>query len=206
MHVCIKRMQEQDGKPPFTSLNRGSFFREKTMAEATIQKTRLISEQADITELDVDAFVFDIKSNLKLGSGFGGAIAVRGGPSVQEELDKIGKAEVGEAVITSAGNLKASFIIHAVGPKYQEEDEDRKMKDAVLNALKRADENQVKRIAFPPMGTGMYFFPLDKCARILTATVKEYLENTDTGIEEVHFCTIDKREYAPFARELENIL
>ena len=176
------------------------------MAEATIQNTRIMLEQADITEMDVDAFVFDIKSSLKLGSGFGGAIAVRGGPSIQDELDKIGEAEVGDAVVTTAGNLKASFIIHAVGPKYQEEDEDRKMRDTVLNALKRADENQVKRIAFPPMGTGMYFFPLDKCARILTATVKEYLEKTESSIEEVHFCVIDAREYAPFAKELEIIL
>jgi O-acetyl-ADP-ribose deacetylase (regulator of RNase III) len=193
------------GKPLFPRLNREPFFREKTMPEATIQNTQINLVLGDITDLDIEAFVYDIKSNLKLGSGYGGAIAVRGGPSVQEELDKIGELEVGKAVVTTAGNLKTSYIIHAVGPKYHEEDEDAKMKSTVEAALRLADEQKIKRIAFPPLGTGMYFFPLDKCARIMTATVKEYLEKNASGIEEVLFCMLDSREQGPFAKELENI-
>ena len=173
------------------------------MTHAVFHKTRVSVKKGDITKLDVDAFVYDIKSNLKLGSGIGGAISIRGGPSIQEELDALGTCPVGEAVITAGGKLKASYIIHAVGPKYQEEDEEPKMEAAVRSALERAKEKGMRRIAFPPMGAGMYFFPLDKCVRILVSTVKEFVETHPGVLDEVIFCTVDSREYAPFAREIE---
>jgi O-acetyl-ADP-ribose deacetylase (regulator of RNase III) len=172
--------------------------------EAKVSQTAVRLVKGDITDLEVEAFVFDIEENLKLGSGYGGAIAVRGGPGIQKELDEIGTLPVGQATVTSAGNMKAKYIVHAVGPKFQEEDEGRKMRDAVLNALKAAEEKGIKQIALPPMGTGMFFFPLDKCAKIMVDSVKTYLAN-GTRIEEVIFCALDSREFKPFESELKSL-
>ena len=72
--------------------------------------------QGDITDLEIEAFVFYARHDLALGSGFGGAIAVRGGPSVQEELKTFGAVETGAVVVTEAGDMKAGHILHAVGP------------------------------------------------------------------------------------------
>ena len=115
-------------------------------------RVRLI--RGDITELDVDAFVFYAQPDLALGSGFGTAISVRGGPSIQKELDELGPVETGQAVVTGAGKLKADFIVHAVGPRFQEEDTEGKLRTTVLNSLKAAEEKGVKRIALPAMGAG----------------------------------------------------
>ena len=87
-----------------------------------INKTNLRLEKGDITDMEVEAFVFYAREDLKLGTGFGNAIAMRGGLSIQKELDELGEAKVGDVFITSAGSMKAEKIIHAVGPKFQEED------------------------------------------------------------------------------------
>ncbi len=168
------------------------------MSEKKINGTTIRLIKGDITDTEIDAFVFDIKEDLKLGSGYGGAIAVRGGPSVQDELDKAEKLSVGEATITSAGKMKAKYIIHAVGPKFQEDDTTGKLRSATLNALKKAEEkDDIKSVAFPPMGTGLYGIDLNLCAEVMLKAVKEYLEGS-TKLEEVDFILFDTREYKPF--------
>ena len=72
--------------------------------------------RGDITDTEVEAFVFDITDDAKLGSGYGGAIAQRGGPAIQKELDALGKCPKGAALVTSAGDMKATHIIHVNGP------------------------------------------------------------------------------------------
>ena len=106
----------------------------------------------DITTLEVDAFVFYASPDLQLGSGYGGAISMRGGPAIQEELKKFGTVETGTAVTTSGGDLKAKFIVHAVGPRFQEADIEGKLKTVTLNALKQAESKGVERLACPPVG------------------------------------------------------
>lgn len=155
----------------------------------------------DITMLDVDCFVYYAQSNLKLGSGFGGAITLRGGQSIQKELDSMDPINVTQAVITEAGNLKAKRIIHANGPKFQEEDLERKLTDTILNVLKLADKEGLETIAFPPMGTGFYGIPLDVSASVTLNTIKDYL-NGQTGIKEVTLSVIDRREYEPYHNRL----
>jgi O-acetyl-ADP-ribose deacetylase (regulator of RNase III) len=156
----------------------------------------------DITLMDVQAFVFDIAPDMKLGSGFGSAIQRRGGIVIQKELDAIGTLPVGEAAITQAGILKAEHIIHVNGPKFREEDEEGKLRRATKAALRKADENGIKRLAFPPIGTGLYQVPMDLCARVMVETVVEHLDGGN-GLEEVLFVTMDEREYGPFASKLE---
>lgn len=160
--------------------------------------------KGDITEVEVDAFVFYAQHDLALGSGFGGAISVRGGPSVQKELDELGSVETGQAVVSEAGKLTASFIIHAVGPRFNEDGIEGKLRTTVSNSLKAADERGVKRIALPAMGAGFYGVPLDLCARVMVETIKGYLEG-ETGIQEVIICVIDRREFAPFEAQLASL-
>jgi len=153
--------------------------------------------RGDVTELEVDAFVFCAQSDLALGSGFGTAISVRGGPAVQKELEELAPVAAGEAVVSTAGNMNAKFIIHAVGPRFQEEDIEAKLRTTVLNVLKRAEEKGIERIAFPAMGTGYYGIAPDLCARVMLNVIKSHLAG-ETGIKEVVICVLDSLQYAAF--------
>lgn len=160
--------------------------------------------KGDITELEVDAIVNAANSRLKMGGGVAGAILRKGGWSIQEECDRIGYCPVGGAMITGAGKLKAKYVIHAVGPRMGEGDEDRKLRDATLNSLKLAEKHGVKSIAFPAISTGIFGFPKDRCARIMLRTTVDYLK-AGSSIERVIFCLYDDKTYQIFAEELNRI-
>ena len=172
------------------------------MVEKQIGEKVLRLVRADITEIEVEAFVFDITEDVRLGSGFGGAIQQRGGVVIQKQLDEIGSCPTGEAVVTEAGILKADWIIHANGPKFREEDEEAKLRKTVKSALSRAEEKGVKRLAFPPLGTGLYQVPLDLCTRVMVDTISEHLANGST-LEEVLLVAPDNREFNPFKAKIE---
>ncbi|MEX1310969.1 MAG: macro domain-containing protein [Candidatus Sulfomarinibacteraceae bacterium] len=172
------------------------------MVERTIGGKRLRMVRGDITEVEVEAFVFDITEDAKLGSGFGGAIQQRGGIVIQKELDEIGSVPKGEAVVTQAGILNAEYIIHVNGPKFREEDERGKLERAVKSVLARAEENGMKRIAFPPIGTGMYQVPMDLCADVMVETISSHLAN-GSGLDEVLIVVQDPREITPFEAKIQ---
>lgn len=169
----------------------------RSNGSATVRLVR-----GDITELEVDAFVFDITENAKLGSGFGGAIQQRGGVAIQKELDAIGAVPTGEAVVTQAGLLKADWIIHTNGPKFREPDEEGKLRRSLEAVLARAAEKGVKRLAIPPIGTGLYQVPIDLCARVTVEIVDHHLQN-GSGLEEVLLVARDGREWEPFRAQVE---
>ncbi len=156
----------------------------------------------DITEMDTDAIVNAANAQLILGGGVAGAIRKKGGPKIQAECDKIGGTFVGGAVITTGGNLKARHVIHAVGPRMGEGDEDRKLRSATLNSLKVADENCLKSIAFPAISAGIFGFPIERCAAIMLGTTIEYLKG-QTGLQRVVFCLFGRDSYDVFANRLE---
>ncbi len=160
--------------------------------------------QGDITESDTDAIVNAANSQLILGAGVAGAIRSKGGPSIQEECNAIGHCPVGGAVITGGGNLKARHVVHAVGPRQGEGDEEEKLKNATLNSLKVADQNHLKSITFPAISTGIYGFPLDACARIMLSTTMEYLSGP-TKIERVVFALFDDKSFKAFKDQLEKM-
>ena len=172
------------------------------MTERRIGDKTLRLVRGDITDMEIEAFVFDVTEDLRLGSGFGGAIQQRGGIVIQKQMDEYGSCPTGEAVITEAGILKADWIIHANGPKFREEDEEGKLRRAVQSALARADEKGIKRLAFPPMGTGLYQVPLDLCTRVMVETISEPLQN-GTSLEEVLIVAPDNREFGPFKAQIE---
>ncbi len=177
-----------------------------TMVEGMVERrigdkvVRIVRD--DITDMEVDAFVFDITEDVKLGSGHGSAIQQRGGVKIQEALDEIGRCPVGEAVITTGGLLKAKHIIHANGPKFCEEDEEGKLRRATQATLALADQNGVTTLAFPPMGTGLYQVPVDLCARVMVDTVTAHLAGS-TGLKEVLFAIPDTRERGAFEAKLQ---
>jgi len=171
------------------------------MKEIKVKNSKIKLIQGDITELNTDVIVNAANAQLILGGGVAGAIRRKGGPSIQEECNKIGGTYVGGAVITNAGNLKAKHVIHAVGPRMGEGNEDEKLKNATLNSLKLMDEHNLKTIAFPAISTGIFGFPIDRCAKIMISTVQKYL-NKETQIEEVIFCLYSKEDFAVFEMEL----
>lgn len=171
------------------------------MVERTIGERKLRLVRGDITDLEFEAFVFDITEDAKLGSGFGAAIQQRGGIVIQKELDEIGSVPTGDAVVTTAGILKAEHIIHLNGPKFKEEDEEGKLRKAVGSALARATEKGIKQLAFPPIGTGLYQVPMDLCARVMVDSICDYLEG-ESSLEEVVIVTQDPRELGPFETEM----
>ena len=166
-----------------------------------IQNSIIKLVQGDITELDTDVIVNAANSQLILGGGVAGAIRRKGGPKIQEECNKIGGTFVGGAVITSGGNLKAKYVIHAVGPRMGEGNEDQKLKNATINSLKLMDEHSLKTIAFPAISTGIFGYPIERCARIMISSVKEYVSAT-TSIEEVIFCLYTDSDFKIFEKEL----
>jgi O-acetyl-ADP-ribose deacetylase (regulator of RNase III) len=157
--------------------------------------------QGDITALDVDAFVFAARPDLELGSGYGNAIAVRGGPGIREELKKLAPVVVGQAVATSGGNLAAKWVIHAVGPRFSESGEEDKLRSATRAALRRAEEKGVRRLALPALGYGFYGVPAELCAKVMVGALAEHFAG-GSGLEEVIFCLRDTREMPAFEKEL----
>jgi O-acetyl-ADP-ribose deacetylase (regulator of RNase III) len=144
----------------------------------------------DITEQDTAAIVNAANSRLQHGAGVAGAIVRKGGVIIQSESDKVGYVPVGSAAITTGGNLKSKFVIHAVGPRMGEGDEDEKLRNAILNSLRLADAEGIHSLSFPAISTGIFGYPVDRCAEIMMNSVRTYCEG-ETRIHEVRFCLFD---------------
>ena len=155
----------------------------------------------DITEMQTDAIVNAANAQLVLGGGVAGAIRRKGGPQIQAECNQKSPTFVGGAVITTGGKLKAKYVIHAVGPRMGEGNEDEKLKNATLNSLKVADENNLESISFPAISTGIFGFPIERCAKIMLKTTIDFL-NGQTGLKKIVFCLFGRDSYEVFANRL----
>lgn len=173
--------------------------------KAEFEHTVLEVIEADITEMETDAIVNAANAQLILGGGVAGAIRRKGGSKIQEQCNKIGGTFVGGAVITDAGNLKAKYVIHAVGPRMGEGNEDQKLKNATLNSLKIADQNDIKSISFPAISTGIFGYPIDRCAEIMLDTTVDYIKRP-TGLDKVVFCLFGQDNYKVFEEQLKRII
>jgi len=171
---------------------------EKKIGVATI---RLVS--ADLTERDVDAIVNAANSHLQHGGGVAGAIVRKGGRTIQEESDAIGFVKVGSAAVTSGGKLKARHVIHAVGPRMGEGDDDNKLKSAIRSVLALAGEKGYASISVPAISAGIFGFPKDRCARILVGETAAFLKQTPgTSLKLVEFCIFDQEAFGYFREEI----
>jgi len=155
--------------------------------EVEVHNSTLRVQEADLTEMAVDAIVNPANAMLQLGGGVAGAIRQKGGARIQEECDRLGGTPVGTAIITTGGNLKARHVIHAVGPRMGEGDEDRKLREATLSALKLAEQHRLTSVAFPAISTGIFGYPLERCAQVMLTATVGYLRGK-TGVHRVEFC------------------
>jgi O-acetyl-ADP-ribose deacetylase len=163
--------------------------------------------RGDITKLPVDAIVNAANSSLLGGGGVDGAIHRAGGPAILEACRKIvarqGGCKTGEAVITTAGELPAKFVIHTVGPVWNggTTQEAEKLQNCYLNALKLAEENGCRSIAFPNISTGIYSYPKSEAAKIAVHAVTQYFKHP-SKIEKVVFVCFDQENFELVQHEL----
>jgi O-acetyl-ADP-ribose deacetylase (regulator of RNase III) len=163
--------------------------------------------KGDITACPADAIVNAANSSLLGGGGVDGAIHRAGGKAILDECRKIvarqGGCNTGEAVITTAGNLPARYVIHTVGPVWNggRSNEDHKLAECYTNALQLAAGHGCKSIAFPGISTGVYRFPKDTAAQIAVTTVKEFGDKKDT-IQSVTFVCFDDEYYHLILQQL----
>ena len=155
--------------------------------------------QGDITDLEVEAIVNPANSGLVLGGGVAGAIRAKGGEKIQAECGRIGSTPVGTAVMTSGGDLKAAYVVHAVGPRWGEGNEEAKLAGAVGSALELAARKGLRSIALPAISTGIFGFPLEPAARITVRVVKEHLQG-ETALEEVILCLLGQESLEAFKK------
>jgi O-acetyl-ADP-ribose deacetylase (regulator of RNase III) len=149
-------------------------------------KSKVVLQQGDLTEADVDAVVNAANTRLQLGAGVAGAIRRKGGPTIQQECDLLGPVSLGEAAVTSGGQLKARHVIHAASMHLGGLTNEGSLRDATVNSLKRAVEKKLTSMAFPAIGTGVAGFPMNRCAQVMLEEVKKHL-NGSTTLERIFF-------------------
>lgn len=150
----------------------------------------------DITKLKVDAIVNAANSSLLGGGGVDGAIHRAAGPELLAECRALNGCKTGNAKITNGYNLSAKFVIHTVGPVWNDgyHEEPELLSSCYRKSLKLAVKNGIKSIAFPNISTGIYHFPKTRAANIALETVCDFLKKDQT-IEKVIFCTFDDENY-----------
>ncbi len=153
--------------------------------QTTIGKTVFELVEGDIADQDTDAVVTAAHWKLHGGEGTDGAIHSKGGPKILEECRRIGGCPIGEAVITGAGNLKARYVIHAVGPIYIGDDErdSELLRSAYRSSLRLAAEHGLTSISFPSIATGAFGYPLRLAAPIALQAIFDFLRTEKHSLE-----------------------
>ena len=177
----------------------------------TVNQANFSIIQGDITRQTTDAIVNAANSTLMGGGGVDGAIHRAGGPAILEECKQIvarqGSLPAGQAVITTAGNMKAGHVIHTVGPIWRggSQGEPELLASAYRESLKLAAENNLSRVSFPSISTGAYGYPVDKASRIAIKTVVSFLSKT-TSVKEVVFVLFDSHTLKAYTDALREIM
>lgn len=169
----------------------------------TVSNAAIELQQGDITRVAVDAIVNAANSRLAGGGGVDGAIHRAGGPSIMAECREIGTCPTGTAVITTAGRLKARYVIHTVGPVFRggTRGEPELLANAYRSSLQLAETHDVASIAFPSISTGVYGYPIEKAAPIALETVKRHLQEP-SSLKLVVFVLFSQADYAVYEQKL----
>jgi O-acetyl-ADP-ribose deacetylase len=159
--------------------------------------------KGDITKQNVDAIVNAANTSLLGGGGVDGAIHRSAGLELLVHNRKLGGCKTGEAKITPGFKLPAKYIIHTVGPIWNngKDNEDELLANCYINSLKLALENEIKTIAFPAISTGIYHFPLERATKIAINETNKFLKK-NKQIEKVIFVCFDEKTYQVYKQAL----
>jgi O-acetyl-ADP-ribose deacetylase (regulator of RNase III) len=174
--------------------------------KVNVEKSILEIVQGDITHQDTEAIGNAANSALAGGGGVDGAIHRAAGPSLMSELKaKYKGCPTGSAVITGGGNLKAKYVIHAVGPRYSGSLKDPELlSGAYRKSLELCAQNKISSVAFPSISTGIYGYPVEEASRIALKTVMDYLKD-HPEIKLVRFVLFDSRTFDVYKKSLEEM-
>ena len=174
--------------------------------KVTVQKSTLEVVQGDITQQETEAIGNAANSRLAGGGGVDGAIHRAGGQAIMAELRaKYKGCPTGSAVITGGGNLKAKYVIHAVGPRYSGLAKDAELlSGAYQKSLELCTQNKISSIAFPSISTGVYGYPVEEASQIAIKTVKDYLKD-HPEIKLVRFVLFDSNTYRVYEETLKKL-
>ena len=171
-------------------------------------RTKIELIQGDITKADVDTVVNAANKELIGGGGVDGAIRRAGGDDIEKECAAIRKRDggcpTGKAVITTAGNLPAQYVIHTAGPVWQggKTGEAALLASCYRESLRLAAENNVDSIAFPSISTGIYGYPTEKAATVALKTVCELVDSGAALPKHIQFILFDEATYSCYADAL----
>lgn len=158
----------------------------------------------DITKLEVDAIVNAANTRLYMGGGVAGAIKRAGGKEIEDEAVKKGPIKIGEAVETTAGKLKAKYVIHSPTMELDFKTDENKIRLAMRAALKKADELEIESIAFPALGTGVGGFSKDKAAKVMVDELKKHIDE-GTKLKKVILADINKDQVEWFSKVISEL-
>ena len=162
--------------------------------------------QGNIVDVQVDAIVNAANAALAGGGGVDGAIHRAGGPTIMQACRQIGGCPTGSAVATTAGNLKARYVFHAVGPIFRQRgDEASLLTGAYQSCLDLAEQYKISSIAFPSISTGVYGYPIDLAAPLALTTVIEHIKQP-TSLQQVLFVLFDSTTYAAYQQAAAKLL
>jgi O-acetyl-ADP-ribose deacetylase len=165
---------------------------------------KILFVKGDITDMAVDAIVNAANTDLILGSGVAGAIRRKGGPRVSEECERIAPIALGEAAVTTGGNLKAFYVIHAASMSLGGKATADSLRRATHNSLQRSEEKGFKSVAFPAIGTGVAGFPLGQCALVMLEETLRHLQRR-TSLEKIYFVLYDEEARRLFEETYANL-
>ncbi|MFY9528050.1 MAG: macro domain-containing protein [Candidatus Acidiferrales bacterium] len=189
-------MKQQQNNKQTTSSSRK---RAGTKSVADNPARKVILLQGDLTEMDTDAIVNAANNDLQLGGGVAGAIRRKGGEAIQNECDEIGSIPIGGAAITTGGNLKARYVIHAASMQLGGHTTPQALRTSTAHSLRIAEEKGLKSIAFPAVGTGIAGFPIHECAEIMLREVLDHLKR-GSSLEKVYFVLFDSNSLKIFEK------
>jgi O-acetyl-ADP-ribose deacetylase len=159
--------------------------------------TKITFKKGDITEMAIDTIVSPVNTELALDAGVAAVVLRKGGARIQEECERIGSLPLGEAVVTTAGNLKAFYVIHAAVITPGGRATADSIRQATHNTLLRTEGKAFKTLAFPALGTGAAGFPLGECAEIMIKEVLEHLKSR-SSLQTIYFVLFDDAAFAAF--------
>jgi O-acetyl-ADP-ribose deacetylase (regulator of RNase III) len=176
-------------------------------ADACQWMLKLKIMEGNLTEQKVDAIVNAANNSLLGGGGVDGAIHRAAGPRLLEECRTLGGCATGAAKITHGYNLPAKYVIHTVGPVWNEgiHGEDELLAHCYQNCFALVEEYGIRSIAFPAISTGAYGYPLDRAARIALAEMRRFLE-TDPPLERLLVVCFRTEVYESYREALQEMV